>query len=178
MEMEIYDMNLLNWVEKYAGDCNYFKIVLKWLRYDNIKIKDILFDMMLHFTKQVQLVLKLRATRTEESLKKIMESNKIEEIIKLEKPLVDELSLEIIGNMIIFKEYSIYNNSWANNGIDILNKIKDNHEKDEWINEIMKEVVKIEDNIDIINDYCYRYEKFLKIFKMKCLKKKKKVLIR
>ena len=78
---------------------------------DNIKIKDILFDMILHFTKQAQCLLKLRAYRTEESLKKIMESNKIEEIIKLEKPLVDELSLEIIGNMIIFKEYSLYNNS-------------------------------------------------------------------
>ena len=94
MEMEIYDMNLLKWVEKYAGDCNYFKIVLKCLRYDNIKIKDILFDMMLHFTKQAQCALKLRAYRTEESLKKIMESNKIEEIIKLEKPKVDDYPLK------------------------------------------------------------------------------------
>ena len=47
----------------------------------------------------------MRANKTEESLKKIMKSNIIEEIIKLEKPQVDELSLEIIANMVIYKDY-------------------------------------------------------------------------
>ena len=40
----------------------------------------------------------------------------------------------------------------------------------------MKEVVKIEDNIDIINDYCYRYEKILENIQNEVLKKEKESL--
>ena len=40
----------------------------------------------------------------------------------------------------------------------------------------MKEVVKIEDNIDIINDYCYRYEKNLENIQNEVLKKEKESL--
>ena len=41
----MFDIILLNWLEKYASECKYFKLATKCLKYENIKIKDILIDM-------------------------------------------------------------------------------------------------------------------------------------
>ena len=155
--MEIFDINLLNWLEKYAGECRYLKITVKCLKYENIKIKDLLIDVFQSFLKEQTKI-------AEEFLKKIMEKDHINDILGLKKPSINESYLEILANMTIFKDYAILtHNPWDQDkyDLDILNKIKNYHKNNKWVNEIIDEALnnnKKEDNIHLMNDFCNRYE--------------------
>ena len=155
--MEIYDINLLNWPEKYLGECRCLKIVVKCLKYENIKVKELLIDIFQSFLKE-------QTKTVEEFLKKIMEKDHIDELTGLKKPNVNELYLEILANMTILKEYSILtHNPWRQDryDLDILNKIKNYHKNNKWINEIIDEALtnnEKEDNIYLMNDFCNRYK--------------------
>ena len=62
--------------------------------------------------------------------------------------------------MTILKEYSIMTyNPWVQDKYDpeVLNKIKNNHKCNKWINEIIDEALtnnEKEDNIYLMNDFC------------------------
>ena len=169
----MFDINLLNWIEKYANECKYFKIVTKCLKYENIKIKDILIDIIQSFLIE-------QAHTTEEFLKQIMESGNI---LTLKKPNVNDLYLEMIANMSIFKEFAHHTqNPWEpmkdfeSRIPEILNKIKDNHKNNKVINEIITEVLENEnkENKYLICDFCNRYEEEFKKIQNEVLEKEKK----
>ena len=173
--MEFFDISLLNWLEKYAGECKYFKLATKCLRYEGVKIKDILIEIF-------QSLLIDQAHITEEFLKKIMETDSIEKITQLTKPNVNELYLEMIANMTIFKEYTLETkNSWEEEKYDpyILNKIKDNHKNNKWIQGIITEALEeneIKDNICLMKDFCNRYEEELEKCQNMVIKEEKRSL--
>ena len=92
-----------------------------------------------------------------------MERGHIDYMLGLKKPNINESYLEILANMTIFKDYAILtHNPWGQDkyDLDILNKIKNYHKNNKWINEIIDEALnnKKEDNICLMNAFCNRYE--------------------